>query len=91
MQPFSAGQVQIEDQSAIDGLEKFIAIACWSRATIFTTNFLLKINAAVELEVLAIENKIKGGSNDTDENEFTVTPIFALSAFNVVITATPVP
>jgi hypothetical protein len=42
-------------------------------------------------EVLAIENKINGGSNETDANELIVTPKSSPASLISVMTATPVP
>jgi hypothetical protein len=42
-------------------------------------------------EVLAIENKTNGGSNETDAKELIVTPTSSPASLISVMTATPVP
>ncbi len=64
-------------------------MSIWSEPNTLTAKWEVSLKAAKLLDVLAIDHRMSGGSIDSEENEFAVTPDLVPSS-SVVTTVTPV-
>src|SRR5215218_2870603 len=73
-----------------EGRANWFDSACCPLASTLTTKWLACSNAARRLERVDRQNRTRGGSSDTEVNEFTVTPVCSPSGVSVVTMVTPV-